>query len=215
MTDLDLSPTELEAFEAQFATPMAIPADVQDLLFRDAHTANSFTDQAVSDEQLRSVYELIKWGPTAMNSQPLRIVLVRSPEARARLVEHMSGNNKAKTVAAPVVAILAADVDFHDEFPKTFPAFPGARDAFSDEVLRKQAATLSSSLQIGYFIVGVRAAGLAAGPMGGFDAEAVSREFFPDGRHHALVVVNIGYACEESFRPRQPRLDYTDVVSTA
>jgi 3-hydroxypropanoate dehydrogenase len=214
MTDIDLSPTELAAFEAEFAAPMAITPEAQDLLFRDAHTANSFTDEPVSDEQMRAIYELIKWGPTAMNSQPLRVVLVRSPEARERLVAHMSGNNKAKTAAAPLVAILAADHDFHDEFHRTFPAFPGARDAFSDETARRQAAALSSSLQIGYFIVGVRAAGLAAGPMGGFDADAVSAEFFPDGRHQALVVVNIGHAHDESFRPRQPRLDYTDVVTT-
>lgn len=214
MTDLDLSLTELAAFESEFAAPMAISPEVQDLLFRDAHTANSFTDEPVSDEQLQAVYELIKWGPTAMNSQPLRVVLVRSPEARERLVAHMSGNNKAKTAAAPLVAILAADVDFHDEFHKTFPAFPGARDAFADEAMRRQSATLSSSLQIGYFIVGARAAGLAVGPMGGFDADAVSGEFFPDGRHQALVVVNLGNAHDESFRPRQPRLSYADVVTT-
>lgn len=215
MTHLDTSTAELAAFEDEFVAPMAIDSAVQDLLFRDARTANGFTDEPVTDEQLRAIYELIKWGPTAMNSQPLRIVLVRSPQARERLVTHMSGNNKAKTAAAPAVAILAADVDFHDEFHKTFPAFPGARDMFTeDEDMRRQSATLSSSLQIGYFIVGVRAAGLAAGPMGGFDADAVSREFFPDGRHHALVVVNLGRPAVDAFRPRQPRLTYDEVITT-
>lgn len=214
MTDLGISPTELDAFEAEFAAPMAVSAEVQDLLFRDAHTANAFSDEPVTDEQMRAVYELVKWGPTAMNSQPLRVVLVRSAEARARLVAQMADGNKAKTAAAPLVAVLAADVDFHDEFHRTFPAFAGARASFADETIRTNAATLNSSLQIGYFIVGVRAAGLAAGPMGGFDAEGVSREFFPDGRHRALVVVNIGRPTEESFRPRQPRLAFTDAVTT-
>lgn len=214
MTELDLTPAELAAYEAELATPLAISDDVQDLLFRTAQTANAWSDEPVTDEQLQAVYELIKWGPTAMNSQPLRVVLVRSPEARARLVEHMTGNNKAKTLSAPLVAVLAADVDFHDEFAKTFPVFPGARDAFADEEMRTGAATLNATLQAGYFLVGVRAAGLAAGPMTGFDTDGVNRELFPDGRHRALVVVNLGHATQESFRPRQPRLDYDEVVST-
>ncbi|HEY5821404.1 MAG TPA: malonic semialdehyde reductase [Propionibacteriaceae bacterium] len=214
MTQLDLSPAELDAFEAEFAAPMSISPEVQDLLFRDAHTANAFSPEPVSEEQMRAVYELIKWGPTAMNAQPMRIVLVRTPEAHDRLVQHMAEGNKAKTAAAPLVAVLAADVDFHDEFYKTFPAYPGARDAFADEAPRTVTATLNTSLQIGYFIIGLRAAGLAAGPMAGFDAAAVSQEFFPDGRHQALLVVNIGQATAESFRPRQPRLEYADVVTT-
>lgn len=168
----------------------------------------------MSDEQLRAVYELSKWGPTAMNSQPLRVVWVQSPEARGRLVPLMFGGNQAKTAAAPVVAVLGADHDFHDEFAKTFPAFPGARDVFLDETAREEAAHLSAGLQVGYFIIGVRATGLAAGPMGGFDAEGVSREFFPDGRHRALLVVNIGRPAVDGYRPRQPRLDYEDVATT-
>jgi nitroreductase len=112
------------------------------------------------------------------------------------------------------VAVLAVDHDFHDEFHKTFPVFPGARDAFADETARIEAAQLSAGLQIGYFLIGVRAAGLAAGPMAGFDAEAVSRELFPDGRHRAVLVVNLGRPAENAYRPRQPRLDYEDVVST-
>ncbi len=214
MTQLDLSPVELDAFESEFAAPMAVSAEVQDLLFRDAHTANAFSDESVTDEQMRAVYELVKWGPTAMNSQPLRVVLVRSGEARERLVAHMAEGNKAKTLAAPLVAVLAADVDFHDEFHRTFPAYPGARDAFADEQARTKAALLNSSLQIGYFVIGVRAAGLAAGPMSGFDAEGLSQEFFPDGRHRALVVVNLGQPSDQAFRPRQPRLDFDDVVTT-
>lgn len=150
-----------------------------------------------------------------MNSQPLRVVLVRSAAARSRLVEHLSGNNKAKTSTAPLVAVLAADLDFHDEFAKTFPAFPGARDVFADdEEKRAGSTTMNATLQAGYFIIGLRAAGLAAGPMTGFDADGLSRELFPEGRHRALMVVNIGRASGDSFRPRQPRLDYDEVVTT-
>ena len=212
MTSLLTSP-DLTELEAEFQ-PLELSLDAQNLLFREARTANAFTDEPVTEEQIRAIYDLAKWGPTAMNSQPLRVVLVQSPEARARLVEHMAGGNRARTEAAPLVAVLAADHDFHDDFHKTFPAFPGARDVFSDESARIASAHLSAGLQVGYFILAVRAAGLAAGPMGGFDAEAVSREFFPDGRHQALLVVNIGQPAAEAFRPRQPRLDFSDVVTS-
>lgn len=205
----------LTAFESEFTDHLELSPDAQDLLFREARTANTFTDEPVSDEQMRAVYDLVKWAPTSMNNQPLRIVLVRSPEARARLVEHMGGNNKPKTSVAPLVAILAADTDFHDELGKVFPHFPGARDLFAgDDGMREGSARLNATLQVAYFILGVRAAGLAAGPMTGFDAEAVDREFFPDGVHRTLAVVNIGRPAEGAWFDRLPRLSYDDVVTT-
>jgi nitroreductase len=212
VTQLDLSPADLATLEAQLGS-LALDPSAQDLLFLQAQTANDFTDAPVSDAQTRAIYDLIKWGPTGMNSQPLRIVLVRSPEARERLVQHMAPGNQARTLAAPLVAVLATDLDFHDEFHRTFPVFPGARDAYADEEPRTRAAYTSALLQAGYFIVGVRAAGLAAGPMGGYDADAIEREFFPDGRHRVLLVVNLGQPSDQAFRPRQPRLDYEDVVT--
>jgi len=214
VTDLDLSAAELAELEANFAYPLAVSPQVQDLLFREARTAYAFTDQPVSDEQLRAVHDLVKWAPTAMNAQPLRIALIRTPEARERLLGHLAEGNKAKSATAPVIAVLAADLDFHDELPKVFPVSPGARNAFSDEQRREQSALFNSALQIGYFLVAVRAAGLAAGPMGGFDADGVAREFFPDGRHRVLLVVNIGHPADSAFRPRLPRLGYDDVVTT-
>lgn len=213
MTDIVDTNSDLARLETQFSD-LALSPDAQNLLFREAHTANTFTDEPVTDAQLRAIYELSAWGPTAMNSQPLRVVLVQSAEARERLVSHMAEGNREKTAAAPLVAVLAADYDFHDEFHKTFPVYPGARDAFSDESARIDSAQLSAGLQVGYFIVAVRAAGLAAGPMGGFDAAAVSQEFFPGGRHQALVVLNIGHPADDAFRPRQPRLEYADVVTS-
>lgn len=212
MTDLLTHDTDISRTD----TGLALSADAQNLLFREGRTANAFADEPVTDDQVRAIYDLVKWAPTAMNAQPLRIALVRSDDARNELVALMNEGNRARTAAAPLVAILAADVDFHDELHRTFPVHPGARAAYAaDEETRASAATFNAGLQIGYFLVGVRAAGLAAGPMGGFDHEAVSRRFFPDGRHHALLVVNLGYPTESSYRPRQPRLPYTDVVSVA
>lgn len=214
VTDLQTPDLDLAAYERELTT-LAIPAAAADLLFREAATAYGFDDQPVTDEEVRAVYDLIKWGPTSMNTQPLRVVLVRSPEARARLVEQMGGANRERTAGAPLVAILAADLDFHDELPRVFPVYPTARDRFAaDDAARHEAAVFNATLQMGYFLVGVRAAGLTAGPMTGFDADAVTREFFPDGRHRALMVVNLGHPVPHGTRPRQPRLAYDEVVTT-
>lgn len=189
MTDIATPSDDLAEFEDELAGGLLIDADTQDLLFREARTPQHFTDAPVSDATLRAVYDLIKWGPTSRNGQPLRIVLVRSREAQTRLVPHLSPRNRAKAGTAPLTALLAVE--------------SGGTDAAG-----------SGWLQAGYFLIGVRAAGLAALPMGGFDAAGVDGEFFPDGSHHTLLVLNLGYATEEAYRPRQPRLGYDEVVST-
>ncbi|MFE3639074.1 malonic semialdehyde reductase [Streptomyces sp. NPDC059168] len=186
----------------------------QDLLFREARTANAFTAEAVTEEQVQAIYDLVKYGPTAFNQTPLRITLVRSPEARERLLRHMAEGNRAKTAAAPLVAILSADNEFHEELPALFPAFPQAKDAFfAERPAREGSAAMNAALQAGYFIVGVRAAGLAAGPMTGFDFEGVRKEFLDDD-HTPLMVVNIGRPGPDAWHPRSPRRAYEDVVTT-
>ncbi|MET8327091.1 malonic semialdehyde reductase [Streptomyces sp. NPDC005181] len=193
---------------------LALDPAAQDLLFREAHTANTFTDEPVSEEQVQAIYDLVKFGPTAFNQSPLRIVLVRSDDARARLVSHMAEGNQPKTSTAPLVAILAADNEFHEELPALFPVFPQAKDAFfSERPVRETSATLNAALQAAYFIIGVRAAGLAAGPMTGFDAAGIEKEFL-DGDHSVLMVVNIGKPGEDAWFPRLPRLAYDEVIET-
>jgi 3-hydroxypropanoate dehydrogenase len=185
----------------------------QDLLFREAHTAHTFTDAPVTDEQIQAVYDLVKFAPTAFNQNPLRIVLVRSPEARERLLPYMSEGNRDKTATAPVTAILAADNEFHEELPKLLPQAPGLKDAFfSERPVRERSAQFNAALQAAYFLIGVRAAGLAAGPMTGFDFEGVRKEFLDDD-HTPLMIVNIGRPGEDAHRPRNPRLDWDDVVT--
>ncbi|MEU0846014.1 malonic semialdehyde reductase [Streptomyces sp. NPDC005962] len=193
---------------------LALDPAAQDLLFREAHTANTFTDEPVSEEQVQAIYDLVKYAPTAFNQSPLRIVLVRSAEARERLVPHMAEGNQPKTASAPLVAILAADNEFHEELPALFPHAPQIKDVFfSERGTREQAAALNASLQAGYFIVGVRAAGLAAGPMTGYDPSGVQKEFLDDN-HTPLMVINIGKPGEDASKPRSPRLDYDQVVTT-
>ena len=193
-------------------TNLVLSPDAQDLLFRDARTANTFTDEPVTDEQIAAIYDLVKYAPTAMNTQPLRIVLVRQGESRDRLLKVMADGNRDKTADAPLVAILAADTDFHENLPRTFPQFPGAKDAFADPAAREQAAKFNATLQIGYFLLGVRAAGLAAGPMGGFDAEALDADFFAGTSLKSLLVVNLGQPGENAWFDRLPRLEHDEVV---
>ncbi|WP_055587357.1 malonic semialdehyde reductase [Peterkaempfera griseoplana] len=194
---------------------LALDAAAQDLLFREARTANTFTDEPVTDEQVQAIYDLVKYAPTAFNQQPLRIVLVRSAEARERLVSHMADGNKEKTGKAPLVAVLAADHEFHEEIPRLLPHFPQAKDLFfSERPVREQTGSFNAALQVGYFILGVRAAGLAAGPMTGYDAAGINKEFFPDGDHAVLAVVNIGKPGPDAWYPRSPRLEYDEVVTT-
>jgi 3-hydroxypropanoate dehydrogenase len=194
---------------------LLLDSTAQDLLFREARTANTFTDEPVTDEQVQAIYDLVKYAPTAFNQQPLRVVLVRSAEGRERLVQHMAEGNQPKTSTAPLVAILAADNEFHEELPTQLPHFPQAKDVFFGErPVREKSAALNAALQVGYFIIGVRAAGLAAGPMTGFDAEGINKEFFGDGEHSVLAVVNIGRPGENAWFPRSPRLSYDEVVTT-
>ncbi|HSE07512.1 MAG TPA: malonic semialdehyde reductase [Nocardioidaceae bacterium] len=194
---------------------LALTPEAQALLFRDARTANTFVDEPVTDEQIAAVYDLVKYAPTAMNTQPLRIVLVREDEARERLLKHMADGNRDKTANAPLVAILAADTDFHEHLPRTFPHFPGAKDLFADDAAREQAARFNATLQVGYFLLGVRAAGLAAGPMGGFDAESLDADFFAGTTLKSLLVVNLGKPGENAWADRLPRLEHHEVVREA
>ncbi|MEU8333012.1 malonic semialdehyde reductase [Micromonospora sp. NPDC048839] len=193
---------------------LALDRAAQDLLFRAARTANTFTDEPVTDAEVAAIHDLIRYGPTAYNGQPLRVLLLRSAAARARLLPHLSSSNRAKTASAPLVAVLAADVDFHERLPELYPHRPQARDWLTDRVTRVEQARFSATLQIGYLLVGVRAAGLAAGPMAGFDTAGVTREFFPDGRHEALLVMNVGRPGPGSWQDRLPRLSTEDVVRT-
>ncbi|MEU9347228.1 malonic semialdehyde reductase [Streptomyces sp. NPDC048278] len=193
---------------------LVLDPTAQDLLFREARTANTFTDEPVTDEQVQAIYDLVKFGPTSMNQSPLRVVLVRSPEARERLVQHMAEGNQKKTATAPLVAILAADNEFHEELPELFPHFPQAKDLFFGErSAREGSAALNATLQAAYFIIGVRAAGLAAGPMTGLDLAGVQKEFLDDD-HTPLMVVNIGKPGPDAWFPRSPRLAYDNVITT-
>ena len=186
------------------------------LMFTEARTAYSFADTPVTDEELTEIWELARWAPTASNTQPLRVLYVRPGEGRDRLVKFMNEGNQAKTAAAPAVAVLAVDTQYHQHIPTVFPRRPQMKDFLeSNEELRLERGNFNAALQAGYSILAVRALGLAAGPMTGFDAPGLDSEFFPDGRFRSILVVNIGHPGEDPWRNRLPRLDHDDVVSWA
>ncbi len=185
-------------------------------LFTDARTANTFSDTPVSDAELAEIWNLAKWAPTAANTQPLRILYVHPGQGRDRLVTHMNDGNKAKTASAPAVAVLAVDNRFHDYIPTLLPFRPEMRDVFeANDEMRAGTGTFNATLQAGYFILSVRAHGLAAGPMAGFDAAGLDADFFPDGRWRSILVVNIGHPGVDPWFERLPRLDDEDTVRWA
>ena len=141
------------------------------------------------------------------------VLFVRRGEGRDRLVKHLNEGNRARTATAPAVAVLAMDTRFHDHIPTVLPFKPELKDVFAgNEDLRAGTASFNATLQAGYFILAVRAQGLAAGPMGGFDAAGVDGEFFPDGRFHSVLVVNIGHPGKDPWFARLPRLSNDEVV---
>jgi 3-hydroxypropanoate dehydrogenase len=187
-------------------------------LFTEARTANSFADVPVSDEELRGIWELARFAPTMANSQPLRVLFVRTPEGKQRLVRHLAEGNQAKTLTAPAVAVLAYDADFHHHFPTTFPdRGEMMRDNFGgmDEAARADVSKYSAALASGVFFLAVRAHGLAAGPMGGFDGPGIDQEFFAGTTWRTHLVVNIGHPGTDPWFDRLPRVDVDDAVSWA
>lgn len=182
-------------------------------LFRDARTHNAWTATPVADETLQALYELMKWGPTSANCSPLRILFLKSEEQKRRLEPMLSEGNRAKSMAAPVVAILAYERKFYDRLGELFPHAPAMRDLFAGEKNRSKAETAAlrnSSLQGGYFILAARALGLDCGPMSGFNAKAVDNCWFPENDCHVNFICNLGYGNPDGLRPRSPRLRFDD-----
>lgn len=183
------------------------------LLFTQARTANSFSSRPVTTGQLREIYELMKWGPTWANTLPLRIVYVTTPEGKERLAQHLNPGNVEKTMSAPVNAVLAVDNRFHDHVPRLLPFRPEMREMLEDnDPLRNRIRDFSGAMQAAYFILAVRAAGLAAGPLGGFDQASLDADLFPDGQWNSILVVNVGHPGENAWFDRLPRFDYDEIV---
>ncbi|MFI4952917.1 MAG: malonic semialdehyde reductase [Burkholderiales bacterium] len=179
-----------------------------DQLFRTARTYRAWRDQAVSDQTLQAIYELMKWGPTSSNCCPARIVFVRSAEAKERLKPALDAGNVRQTMAAPATAIVGYDLEFYEKLPLLAPHSDG-RSAFAGKTeLIRTTAFRNGSLQGAYLIVAARSLGLDCGPMSGFDNARVDAEFFSGGTVKSNFLCNLGYGDPSTLRPRAPRLAF-------
>src|SRR6185436_11466200 len=206
----------------------ALDDAVLDQLFRSARTHSAWLDKPVSDEILKQLYDVMKWGPTSANGSPARFVFIRSPQAKERLRPTLSPGNVDKTMAAPVTVIVAYDLLFYEKLPKLFPHKPAMRDLYvSSPQLIEETARRNSSLEGAYLIIAARSLGLDCGPMSGFDnakldeeffgagkeCEGCEQEFFPAGHVKSNFLCNIGYGDPSSFTARLPRLGFTEACT--
>ena len=186
----------------------ALGNEALDQLFRTARSLHAFRSTPVTDDTLRTLYDLAALGPTSFNSQPGRFVFLRTAAAKARLAPALSKGNLDKTLAAPVTAIVATD----SRFPELMAASSGRQFYQANKSLADEHAFRNSSLQGAYLIIAARALGLTAGPMSGFDPARVNREFFADGRWQVNFLVNLGWGDGAIPGPRPPRLSFEQAV---
>ena len=185
-----------------------------DILFRKARTQNGWLPTPVSDAELRAVYDLMKWGPTSANCCPARLVFLRTPEAKARLLPALSPGNVDKTKAAPVTAIIGYDTRFYELLPALFPHRPEMADNYkSNATLAQTTAFRNGTLQGAYFMLAARALGLDIGGMSGFDNAKVDAEFFPDGRVKSNFLCNVGHGDPSKVMSRLPRLTFEEACT--
>ncbi|HTR83321.1 MAG TPA: malonic semialdehyde reductase [Reyranella sp.] len=187
-------------------------------ILRGARTHNGWLPKPVSDADLRRIYDIMKWGPTSSNSQPARIVWVRTPEGKEKLKPALSSGNTAKTMEAPVTAIIAYDTRFYEHLPRVFPHNPTAQTWFSGEGKEEVAfltAFRNGSLQGAYLMIAARSLGFDIGGMSGFDNAKVDAAFFPDGRFKSNFLCNVGYGDHSKLFNRSPRFDFDDVCTFA
>ena len=188
-----------------------LPDEALNQIFREARTHSAWLDKPVSDEILRQLYDLMKWGPTSANGSPARFLFLRTPEAKERLRPALAPGNVEKTMTAPVTAIIAYDLLFFEKLPKLF-THADAKAWFQnlpDNVL-EYAALRNSSLQGAYFMLAARALGLDCGPMSGFDNAKVDATFFAGTTVKSNFLCNLGYGDASKLPPRSPRLDFEE-----
>ena len=191
-----------------------LPDEALAQIFLEARTYNGWLDKPVTDAQLRTLYDLMKWGPTSANGSPARFVFLRSAKAKERLRPTLSPGNVDKTMAAPVTVIIAYDLLFHEQMPKLFPHKPAMGNMFaSNAAFAEETARRNSSLQGAYLIIAARALGLDCGPMSGFNNAKLDEEFFAGSQVKSNFLCNIGYGDPSSFTTRLPRLEFDEACT--
>lgn len=185
-------------------------------VFREARTHNGWLpDRPVSEQDLRDIYDLMKWGPTSANASPARFVFVRTEQGKERLRPALSAGNLDKTMAAPATAIVAYDPKFYDLLPRLFPQADARVWFAGNDALAEETAMRNGSLQGAYFIIAARALGFDCGPMSGFDRARVDEAFFADTGWKSNFLINIGHGDPAKLFPRNPRLEFDEVCQIA
>lgn len=184
-----------------------------DQLFRSARTHNAWLDRPVTEQQLRELYDLMKWGATSANCSPARIVFVQSPEAKAKLGQAISEGNRVKTLAAPVTAILATDYAFYEKLPQLFPHTDARSWFVGDQPKIDTTAFRNATLQGAYLMLAARSIGLDCGPMSGFDNAKLDELFFAGTTIKSNFLINLGYGDAAALFPRSPRLSFDEAAS--
>jgi 3-hydroxypropanoate dehydrogenase len=182
-----------------------------DQLFRNARTFNAWLPKDVSDDQLHHLYELAKFGPTSANASPMRLVFVKSKEAKAKLAPFLSDSNRAKTMEAPLTAIIGTDHTFYEHLPKLFPHADARSWFVGNQTLIDTTAFRNATLQGAYVLMAARAIGLDCGPMSGFDNAGVDAAFFAGTAIKSNFLINIGYGdAGRDLFARGPRLAFDE-----
>ena len=181
-------------------------------LFREARTVHAFKDTPVSDDVIHQLYDLLKWGPTAFNSQPARYVFLKSAEAKAKLIPALMPGNVPQVNSAAVTVIVAQDTRFHEHLPTQFPGYDAKPLFDANPAMAEAAAARNSSMQGAYLILAARALGLDSGAMSGFNPQAVNEAFFADGRFKANFLINLGVADPAGVYPRGPRFAFNEAA---
>ncbi len=187
-----------------------------DLIFRNARTHTAWLDKPVDDALLRKVYDLAKMGPTSANMCPMRVVFVKSKEAKERLKPCLDAGNVEKTMKAPATAIVGMDIHFFDQLPKLYP-HADAKAWFKDlpENILESIALRNSSLQGAYLMLAARSLGLDCGPMSGFDNAKLDAAFFAGTKTKSNFICNLGYGDAAKLHPRGPRLSFEEACKIA
>lgn len=191
----------------------ALAPDALAQLFTAARTHNGWLPKEVPDELLELAVDYAKWGPTSANCSPMRVIFVRSKDAKERLAPAMSQNNLQKTLAAPATAIVGYDLDFYERLPHLYPATDARAWFAGNEALIEETAFRNGSLQGAYLLLALRAVGLDCGPMSGFDKAKVDAEFFAETRIKSNFLINIGYGDHAKLYPRGPRLAFEEIAT--
>lgn len=181
-----------------------------DIIFRNARTHNGWVNQEVPDQLLREIYDLLKMAPTSANCSPARIVFVKTPDAKAKLLQAVGGGNQEKTKTAPVTAIIAYDIEFYEKLPQLFPHTDAKSWFKGNQELINTTAFRNGTLQGAYLMIAARAKGLDCGPMSGFDNAKLDALFFAGTTWKSNFLCNLGYGDTAKLFPRSPRFEFEE-----